>query len=123
MKTGKKGTSIISLALCAVAISLVTTALVVATNNAAMFRANEMAKEQKRIVETTAYRRVYGLGEVTTIARKAFVDNYLPFYDKEVDIEGFRALVLGDIMQKVPTNQLDNYNITITSDSVEVTNK
>ena len=119
----KKGASIISLALCAVVLAFVTTALVVATNNSAMYRASKIAEEQNIVIETSSYTKVYRLNEVTNIARQAYVDNYLSFYDKEVDIDGFTALVMGDIMQKVPANQLENYNITVTEDGVHVENK
>jgi hypothetical protein len=61
--------------------------------------------------------------EIRNIARQAYVDNYLPFYDNEIDFDGFVALVMGDIMQKVPANQLDGYNVIVTEDGVEVENK
>lgn len=119
MKTVKKGASIISLAICAVAITLVTTALVVATNNSAAYRASRMIKENK-VVESYAYVKTYSLEEVQKEARQAYANNYLSFYDKQVDLDGFYALVVGEMMQLIPQNQLDDYEIIVTSDGVDV---
>ena len=119
MRTRKQGASIISLALCAVAMTLVTTALVLSTNNAAEYKAYQMAKENK-VVESSAYTKVYRLSEVRTVAKQAFADSYLAFYDKEVNLEGLEALVLGEMMQTIPQNQLENYEIIVTSDGVDV---
>ena len=122
MKMMKKGASIISLALCVVAITLVTTALVVATNNSAEYRASKTVKEN-RVVESYAYVKTYSLAEVETIARQAYANNYLSFYDKEVDLEGLYALVVGEMMQVIPQNQLEDYDIIITSNGVDVKQK
>jgi len=119
MLRSKKGASIISLALCAVAITLVTTALVVATNNSAEYRASKMVKNNY-VVESSAYSKTYRLTEVEQVAKQAFANNYLSFYDKEVDLEGFYALVVGEMMETIPQNQLENYNIIVTSDGVDV---
>ena len=118
----KRGVSIISLALCAVAFTLVTTALVLATNNAAMYRANKTLNKQANIVEVSAYTKVYNLGEVRQIARQAYVNNYLSFYDKQVDLEGFEALVIGEMMQQIPLEQLEDYIVNVTDDGVNVEN-
>lgn len=119
MLRSKRGASIISLALCAVAIALVTSALVVATNNSAEYRASKMVKTDY-VVESSAYVKTYKLTEVEHIARQAYANNYLSFYDKEVDLEGFYALVVGEMMESVPQNQLENFNIIVTSDGVDV---
>lgn len=116
----KRGASIISLALCAVALTLVTTALVVATNNSAIFRAQMIERNQSQVVESSAYTKVYKISEVRNIARQAFANNYLSFYDNEVNLEGFEALVLGEMMQQIPQNQLENFVIQVTSDGVNV---
>ena len=116
----KRGTSIISLALCAVAITLVTTALVIATNNSAMYRAQRVLEKQAKVIETSAYTKIYKLSEVKNIARQAFANNYLSFYDSEVDLEGFEALVLGEMMQQIPLNQLENYIVDVSHDGVDV---
>lgn len=120
MNGTKKGTSIISLTLCAVALALVTSALVIANNNSAMYKLNEIAKDEIKPVETTAYVKIYSVDEVETVARQAFVDNYLSYWDEEVDLEGFTALVIGDVMRKIPLNQLDDFNIVVTEDGVKV---
>ena len=116
----KRGVSIISLTLCAVAITLVTTALVVATNNSAMYRAQKYINENTKQVESYAYTKIYSISEVTNIARQAFANNYLSFYDGEVDLDGFEALILGEMMQQIPVNQLENYNINVVDDGVFV---
>ena len=120
MFNGKRGASIISLALAAIAIAFTTTALVVATNNAARYRANSTLKKQVDIVETSAYTKVYSLSEVTQIAKQAYVNNYLSFYDKQVDLEGFEALVIGEMMHQIPLQQLEDYVIEVTYDGVDV---
>lgn len=120
MMNRKSGVSVISLVLCAVAITLVTTALVVATNNSAMFRAKMLRDEKTYQVESYAYTRVYKINEVRSIARQAFANNYLSYYDNEVDLDGFEALVIGEIMQKVPQNQLEEYIVQVTTNGVDV---
>ena len=121
MFKGKRGVSIISLTLAAIAIALTTTALVVATNNSARYRAEEMRKNNKVVnVETKAYVKIYSLSEVRAIARQAFADNYLDFYNNNVNLEGFEALVIGEMMQQIPQNQLEDYVVTVTADSVVV---
>lgn len=116
----KKNVSIISLALCAVAITLVTAALVVARMNDIDYKAQMMQEKQPQQVETQAYVKVYKLQEVVNIARQAYADNYLSFYDKQVDLEGFEVLVIGEMMQNIPHNQLEDYEIKVTSDGVDV---
>lgn len=123
MLKDKKGTSIISLVLCAVAISLVTTALVVATNNAAVYRAQKMTYNNTKVVETSAYKDTDRVENVRKIANQAFVNNYLSFYDKQVDLEGFKALVIGEMMQTIPQNELEDYTIDITADGVSVSER
>ncbi|MBQ8042757.1 MAG: hypothetical protein IJ272_01230 [Clostridia bacterium] len=120
MLKAKRGASIISLALATVAIALTTTALVVATNNAALYRAQVIENKQPVNVETTAYVKIYSLSKVRSIARQAYANNYLSFYDNKVDLEGFEALVIGEMMEQIPQNQLEKYEIIITSDSVDV---
>lgn len=116
----KKGASIISLTICTVVVALVTTALVFANRNSAMYRAQLLQEKNSQVVEKTAYTKVYSLSEVTSIARQAYANNYLSFYDNEVDLTGFEALVIGEMMQQIPQDQLDNYNITVTVDGVNV---
>lgn len=119
----KKGTSVISLVLCAVAITLVTTALVVATNNSAIFRAQMIKNKETQPLESYAYVKVYNINEVESIARQAYANSYLAFYDNEVDLEGLEALVIGEMMQEIPQNQLENYIIQVTIDGVSVQHK
>lgn len=115
----KKGTSIISLVLCAVIVTLVTTALVLANRNSAMFRA--ALEDEDRVVEKSAYIKVYRTTEVRDIAKQAFANNYLAFYDGDVDLEGFKALILGEMMQQIPLNQLEDFDVNVTPDGVTVT--
>ena len=117
----KRGISIISLSLSIVAMGLVATALIVTTNNVAENRAR--AVKPVRFVESSAYTKVYTKQEVENIAIKSFVDNYLPYYDGEITLVELEALVLGDLMQRIPKEQLDNYVVRITGDTVEVDNK
>lgn len=123
MLKGKRGVSIISLVLCAVAITFVTTALVVATNNSAEYRVARIMKRQNAIVDSSAYVKVYSLNEVENVARQAFVDNYLSYYNGEVTLLGFEALVLGQIQETIPVNQLDNFIVYVTADGVDVVNR
>lgn len=123
MLKNKNGVSIISLVLCAVAVGLVTTALVVATNNSAEFRAARIMEKQNTIVDSSAYVKVYNLNEVENVAKQAYVDNYLSYYNKEVTLLGFEALVLGQMQETIPVKQLDNFTIYVTSDGIEVINK
>ena len=116
----KRGVSIISLALCAVAITLVTTALVVATNNSAMYRAQMFRNENTQQIESSAYTKIYTLNEVRNIARQAFANNYLDFYDGNVGLSGFEALIIGEMMQQIPLKQLEDYNIYVVDDGVFV---
>lgn len=120
MLKSKRGASIISLALCAVTVGFVIAAVVVAVNNSATLRAQLIADSQKNVVESSAYTKVYEKYEVVTIARQAFANNYLQLYDGKVDLEGFKALVIGEMMQTIPMEQLEEYNITITEDSISV---
>ena len=113
----KRGASIISLALSFIAISLVVAALVVALNNT---REYNMAKQEDEAFDSLAYVKVYTKSEIEKVARQAFANNYLSFYDKEVDLEGLEALVIGEIEETVPASQLDNFEIIVTSDGVDV---
>ena len=119
MLKGKRGVSIISLCLCAVAIMFVVSAVVVTTNNSAMCEAERIVSQTK-VVESSAYTKVYKISEVETIARQAFVNNYLAYYDGEVDLLEFEALVLGEMAQTIPMRQLDNYAVFVSADGVEV---
>lgn len=115
----KAGTSIISLVLCFVAIALVTTALVVANNNSAKYKAKQVAKEQLK-VDSLAYVKVYTLDEVKQIAKQSFADNYLSLYENEVSLAEFEALVLGDVANKITLKELDKYAIYVTPEGVTV---
>jgi len=119
----KRGVSIISLTLCGIVMTLVTTALVLATNNSAVYRYEEAQRAKPRVIERRAYIKVYETYEVMNIARQAFANNYLSFYDKQVDLQGFEALVIGEMMQQIPQNQLEDFTITVTSDRVTVEHK
>lgn len=123
MLKNKNGASIISLALCAVAITLVTTALVLAQNNSEVYRAQMIERRQSQIVESSAYTRVYKLSEVRNMARQAFANNYLSFYDNEVDLEGFEALIIGELMQTIPQDQLEDFVFEVKPDGVNVEHK
>ena len=116
----KRGVSLISIILCFVAISLVTAALVVAINNAADYRISSIAKNAVEIIDSSAYIKVYTKNEIDAIARQAFADNYLTYYDGVVDVEGLEALVISDIQEKVPEAQLENYEIIVTQNGVDV---
>lgn len=118
----KKGLSLITLVLCGVIITLGITALVVATNNSAIFMAKEIASKQNTVIETGAYTKIYSVHQVETVARQSFANNYLYLYDQEIDLEGFKVLVIGEIMQTIPAGQLENYDIQITADGVDVKN-
>lgn len=122
MLKNKRGVSIISLVLCAVSVVLIISAVVVATNNSLMYRAYLIANRyvNETEAENLAYSKIYTKHEVIDIARQAFVNNYLSLYDNEVDFEGFKALVIGEMMQTIPINQLEDYNINITQDGVIV---
>lgn len=121
MNEKERPVSIISLTLCAIAITLITSALVVAKLNHESYLAESYRKENVvNVVETKAYVKIYSLGEVRSIARQAFVDNYLSFYDNEVDLEGFEALILGDMLNKIPEQQLYDYVVSVTADGVDV---
>lgn len=120
MLRNKRGLSIISLVLCAVALTFIISALVVATNNSARYRAYLIADKQPIIEESQAYSKVYTKSEVINMARQAFANNYLDLYDGKVDLKGFEALVIGEMMQTIPMEQLEEYNITITKDGVNV---
>ena len=122
MLKNKRGVSIISLVLCAVSVVLIISAVVVATNNSLMYRAYLIANRyvNETEAENLAYSKIYTKHEVIDVARQAFVNNYLSLYDNEVDFEGFKALVIGEMMQTIPINQLEDYNINITQDGVTV---
>lgn len=116
----KRGASIISLALCAIAITLITTALVIAQNNSAVYRAQMVENSQSQIIDSSAYTKVYKLSEVRNIARQAFANNYLSFYDNEVNLEGLEALVIGEMMHTIPQEQLESFVVEVTPDGVDV---
>lgn len=120
MLNKKTGASIISLALATVAIALTTSALVIATNNSAMYRYEKAQRNQHKVVESVAYKKVYRLDEVKSIARQAYANNYASYYNKQVDLDGFKALVIGEMMEKIPQNQLEDYIINITSYEINV---
>lgn len=113
----KKKTSIISLALCALAIVLICAALVITTNNSAAYRASQL---NSSVVDRSAYVKVYVLEEVQEIAKQAYADNYLAYYDGEVKITGFENLIMAQILRTVPNNQLENYNIFVYNDGITV---
>lgn len=116
----KKGTSAISLGLCAIAITLVTTALVIATNNSAKFRAQMLEKEQVKSVESSAYTKVYKIDEVRSIARQAYVNNYLDFYKNKVNLQKFEQLIIQEMVGQIPQNQMESYVVEVTPDGVYV---
>ena len=122
MLKNKNGASIISLAMCLVAITLVISALVVATNNSARYAAEQVvAKSKKTVVEESlASTRVYTKAEVVAVARQAFANSYLALHNEEVDLEGFEALVIGEMMQILPINEIEKYDIHITKNGVTV---
>ena len=123
MLNTKKGASAISLVLCGVAVAFIVAALVVATNNAAMFKAQMIAQKATNVVEDSAYTKVYTLNEIKIVAKQAFANNYLSLYDNVVSMTGFEALVIGEIQETIPQEQLENYNIFVSQDGVEVQHK
>jgi hypothetical protein len=123
MLNTKKGASAISLVLCGVAMAFIVSALIVATNNSAMSKAQVIAQKEINVVEDLAYTKVYTLNEIKIVAKQAFANNYLSLYDNEVDMAGFEALVVGEMQQTIPQEQLDNYNIFVSQDGVEVQHK
>lgn len=116
----KVGASVISLTLAVVAIALITSALVIATNNSAVYRYEKAKKSQVKTVESVAYTKVYTIGEVRSIARQAYANNYLAYWNNDVDLDGFKALVIGEMMEQVPQNQLESFVVIITNDSIDV---
>ena len=117
----KTGASIISLALCFVAIACVTTALVAANYNSAMYNAKELDRKSiTQVVDSSAYVKVYTIDEVRDVANQAFVDNYLAYHEGKLDLVGLEALVLGDIANKITLEQLDNYAVYVMEDGVDV---
>lgn len=120
MIKNKKGVSIISLVLCAVMVMFVVSAVAVATNNSAILRVREIARNQNNVEESLAYTRTYSKDQVMSVARQAFVNNYIELYDGKVDLEGFEALVIGEMMQTIPAEQLEEYNIIITEDGIYI---
>ena len=120
MLNRKRGTSVISLVLCGVALTFVVAALVVATSNSAMYRAQMIAENNSKVIENSAYTKVYTLNEVKSIAKQAFANNYLALYDNEVGMQGFEALVINEMKKTIPQEQMDNYNIYVTRDGIEV---
>ena len=117
MSNTKKGVSVVSLALCVVAVSLIVAALVVTTNNAAMLKAQEV---QNNVIEDSAYIKVYTLEEVKTIAKQAYVNNYLSLYEGQVDLAGFEMLVIKEMQKQVPIGQLNGFNVFVSPDGIEV---
>lgn len=115
----KSGASAISLILCGVIITLVTTALVVATLNSGINRA-QMNEKQVNQMETLSYSKVYNIGEIRNIAKQSYVNNFISFYEGEVSLQEFKQLVLKDIMQAVPQEQLQEYVVNVTPDGVNV---
>lgn len=115
----KKGASIISIALCMVAIALVASALVVANNNHNEYM---MAKNSKvnDSVEKSAYVKIYTKEDVENVARQAFVDNYLMYFDGDIGISGLEKIVIEEVSKQIPGNVLSNYVIEITPDEVIV---
>ena len=120
MLNKKRGASVISLVLCGVALTLVVASIVVATNNSSAYRAQLIAENNSKVIENSAYTKVYTLSEVKAIAKQAFANNYLTLYDNEVGMSGFEALVIGEMKETIPQEQLDSYNIYVTRDGIEV---
>ena len=116
----KRGASIISIALCFIAISLVTGALAVAVWNDMSYKMNSMALRDSVVMDSSAYIKIYTKNEIVGVARQAFADNYLTFYDGVVDLEGLEALVIGQMEETVPRAQLDNYEVIVTANGVDV---
>lgn len=111
----KKGASIISLGLCLVAVCLVTSALVVAKKNDYEYKASLVNN-----VENNAYVKVYTLDEVKSIARQAYVDEYLPFADGEITITTLKENVVENMKKTVPDEQLESFEIFVYDDGITV---
>lgn len=111
----KKGASIITLGLCLVAVCLVTSALVVAKKNDYEYKAS-LLKEK----ETNAYVKVYTLEEVKDVARKAYVDEYLPFAEEKITITTLKENVIENIKKTIPSEQLENFNVFVFEDGITV---
>ena len=122
MLKSKKGASIISLSMCAVAIMLITAALVVTTNNSAKYTAEQVVARRKNtaVEESLASTKIYTKAEVISVARQAYANSYLALHDEEVDLEGFEALVIGEMMQVLPIYEIEKYDISITENGVTV---
>lgn len=114
MEKLKKGTSIISITLCLVALVLVTSALVIAKRNDNIYKASLVKTEEH------AYVRVYSLDEVKHIARQAYADNYLSFVDGKTTITQFKKDVENEIKKVVPSTQIESFNIYVYEDGVDV---
>lgn len=119
MLSGKRGASIISIVLCAVAFAFITAAVVVAKNNDAAYKAQEL-KKQMDVVDNAAYVKVYTVEEIEAVTRQAYADSYLAYYDGEVTLEGLEALVIGKVMEKIPHEQVENFKIFVYADGVTV---
>jgi len=120
MLSDKRGTSIISLTLCLIVVIMIGTAVFIATSNSARYKVEQIINNKISPEESLANHKTYTHHEVTSIARQAFVNNYLAWYDGKVDLENFRALVIGEMMQTIPVDQLEKFDIHVTQDGVTV---
>lgn len=114
MIKSKKGTSIISITLCLVALVLVTSALVIAKRNDSIYKASLVKTEED------AYVKVYSLDDIKSIAKQSYVDNYLPFADGKISFFQFRQNVENEISKIVPFEQLVKVNIYVYKDGIDV---
>lgn len=120
MLKNKRGASMFSIVLCLVAMTLIIATLLIVTNNSATMRAQWILNNSNVKVESLAYTKIYNINEVKDVARQAYANNYLDFYDHEINFEEFKTLVMNEIMKTIPTSQLDSYNIDITPDGIDV---
>lgn len=120
MSNGKSGVAILSLILCTLVVGLVFAALAVATNNSAIFKAKLAVEKQNGVIENSAYIKVYTLEEIKAVARQAYANNYLALYEEQVDMSGFITLVLNEMNNTVPREQLSKYNVFVSQDGIEV---
>ena len=119
----KRGVSVISLVICAVVITLTVSALVIANNNSAIFKASMKNKDNVDILESSAYTDVYTPEQVEQIAIDAYVDEYMDFYEGKMSVEELAALVRENMLDKIGENELDKYEIVVHENSIEVNKK
>ena len=124
MLKGKRGVSFISLAIFSLVFILIVVGIVCAVNGSREYKEELVAKRQRSVViDKNSYVKVYSKNEIENVARQAYVDNYMQYLDNEVDLDGFSALVIGQMGRAIPSNQLDKYLIIVMDDGIDIVEK